>query len=101
MSKVSELARTIFTETSKFFPDKDQRIMQTLCVGEEAGEFVGAVRKYLGMARRSGDFDSVRYELADVIISAYVAAEALQFDVDAAIEEKSVVILTRGWKQNP
>ena len=96
---VVELAQEIFVRTSEKFPGVDQRVMQTLCVGEEAGEFVGATRRYLGMARRSGTFEEMEAELADVVISAHVAAEALGIDLLGAIGRKGQTILTRGWKQ--
>lgn len=72
---------------------------QVLCVAEEAGEFVGAFRRWVGMARRDGPFEDVEAELADVVISAYAAAHALGIDLDAAIRAKADTVLTRGWKQ--
>ena len=72
---------------------------QVHCVAEEAGEFVGAFRRWIGMARRDGPFGDVEAELADVVISAYAAAHALGIDLDAAICAKADTVLTRGWKQ--
>lgn len=72
---------------------------QVLCVAEEAGEFIGAYRRWNGMARRDGALEDVMHELADVVISAYTAAEAIGFNLDLAIEEKLAVVMTRGWKQ--
>jgi NTP pyrophosphatase (non-canonical NTP hydrolase) len=65
----------------------DLRPQQTLALAEEAGEFVKAARRYLGMARRSGSLDDVRLELADVVITAYVTAEAFGIDLDEAIAD--------------
>ena len=79
---------------------KEMKIAQVLCVAEEAGEFVGAYRRYEGMARRDGSWQDVQAELADVVISAYTAAHAIGFDLDEAIEEKLGKVMTRGWK-NP
>ncbi|MFI0487476.1 hypothetical protein [Actinomadura sp. 9N215] len=53
-----------------------------LGLAEEAGEFVGAYRRAAGMARRTGGWDQVRDELADVAITAHVTANVL----DAPIE---------------
>lgn len=78
---------------------QDMQIAQVLCVAEEAGEFVGAYRRWVGMARRNGPIEDVQAELADVVISAYCAAEALEFDLDSAIAEKLGVVMTRGWKE--
>ena len=44
-----------------------------LCVVEEAGEFAGTVRRYMGLARRDGNKQDMQDELADVIISAFIA----------------------------
>ncbi len=73
-------------------------IQQVLCLAEEAGEFVGAYRRWKGMARRDGTFDDVAAELADVVISAYICGDALDIDLDHAIEEKLKIIFSRGWK---
>ena len=55
---------------------------QVLALAEEAGEFVGAYRRFAGMARRSGTAHDVRAELADVVITTYVAAVELGIEVD-------------------
>lgn len=78
--------------------DGDLRAQQTISLAEECGEFVGAARRYLGMARRTGTLDDVKSELADVIITAYVTAEVFGFHLDTAVEEKLSVIHSRPWK---
>lgn len=65
----------------------DLRLQQTLCVFEEAGEFDGAARRYLGMARRSGLLSDVRTELADVVITCYVTAQVFKVDLDEIVED--------------
>jgi NTP pyrophosphatase (non-canonical NTP hydrolase) len=74
---------------------------QVLCLAEEAGEAVGAYRRWSGQARRSGTFEELRAELADVVITAYVLANFLDTDLDQAIESKMQKILTRGWRDQP
>lgn len=76
----------------------DPATAQVLGLAEEAGEFVGAYRRWIGAARRSGTFDDVRAELADVVIVAYVTAEYLDIDLDEAITTKLATVFSRGWK---
>jgi NTP pyrophosphatase (non-canonical NTP hydrolase) len=71
---------------------------QVYAVAEEAGEFVGAMRRWRGMARRSGTEEEAQNELADVIISSYVMANIMGWDLDDLISRKLGKILTRGWK---
>lgn len=49
----------------------DRQVMALL---EEAGEFTGAARRYLGGARRLGPLAEAAEELADVVIAAHVTA---------------------------
>lgn len=77
----------------------DGGLRQVLCLAEEVGEFVGAFRRWKGLARRTGPVGDVHAELADVVITAYVAAEEMGFDLDAAIGEKLDKIYTRGWRE--
>ena len=74
---------------------------QVLCVAEEAGEFTAAYRRYTGWARRDGDLGEVAAELADVVITAYVAAERLGIQLDQAILAKQTVIMSRGFGTTP
>jgi NTP pyrophosphatase (non-canonical NTP hydrolase) len=71
---------------------------QVYALAEEAGEFVGAIRRWRGLARRSGTELEAQNELADVIISAYGMADVMGWDVDAVISAKLEKIMTRGWK---
>ncbi len=76
----------------------DQPHRQALAMGEEVGEFIGAYRRWQGMARRSGtELDALR-ELADVVITAYITASEQGWDLDAAIAAKIDVIFERGWR---
>jgi NTP pyrophosphatase (non-canonical NTP hydrolase) len=83
------------------FPAATLPAQQVLCLAEETGEFVGAYRRWAGLARRTGTWHDVQAELADVVIGAYTAARALGIDLDAAVHAKARVILTRGWREPP
>lgn len=71
---------------------------QVLGLAEEAGEFVGAYRRWTGQARRTGTVQEMYEELADVIITAFVTAHELEVDVDAVIAAKLDKVHTRGWR---
>jgi NTP pyrophosphatase (non-canonical NTP hydrolase) len=71
---------------------------QVYAIGEEAGEFIGAMRRWRGMARRSGTEAAAKAELADIVISSFVMAEIMGWDLDDLIRQKAEIILSRGWK---
>ncbi len=75
--------------------------VQALCVAEEAGELVGAYRRWAGKARRTGTRRELEDEIADVLIVTAVFAERAGVDLDAAIAAKLAVIYARGWQQPP
>ncbi|MGI5239034.1 MazG nucleotide pyrophosphohydrolase domain-containing protein [Dactylosporangium sp. CA-139066] len=75
-------------------------LRQALALAEEAGEFVGAVRRHYGLARRTGSFDDVEAELADVVITAFVTAETMGIDLERALAAKLGVVYTRGWRES-
>jgi len=81
--------------------DASQLDVQALCVAEEAGELVGAYRRYAGKARRTGTRRELEDEIADVLITTAVFAERAGIDIDAAIAAKLAVIYSRGWQQPP
>jgi NTP pyrophosphatase (non-canonical NTP hydrolase) len=76
---------------------ENQLDVQALCVAEEAGELVGAYRRWAGKARRTGSFEDVCQELADVLIVTAVFAVRLRIDIDQAVEDKLKIIYSRGW----
>jgi len=80
------------------FPESDECARNFLKLAGEAGEAVEAFCRYAGMARRSGPLEDVAAELADVVLTAYVAAESLGIDLDAACAAKVVVITSRPWR---
>jgi NTP pyrophosphatase (non-canonical NTP hydrolase) len=73
--------------------------VQALCVAEEAGELVGAYRRWAGKARRTGTRRELEDEVADVLIVTAVFAERAGIDLDAAIAAKLTVIYSRGWRE--
>lgn len=79
----------------------DLKAQQVICVAEECGEFVGAARRYLGMARRGGLIDDLALELADVIIVALVTAEVFNIDIEYWVDQKIEKIMMRGYKETP
>lgn len=76
---------------------------QALALAEECGEFVGAYRRWSGQARRNGATAAGRremeMELADVVITAYITAAALGFDLDARVAEKLALVRERPAKE--
>ncbi|MFC0435706.1 MazG nucleotide pyrophosphohydrolase domain-containing protein [Kutzneria buriramensis] len=94
-----ELARVIASHLhANGFPAEGGANRQVLALAEECGEFVGAYRRWSGQARRSGTAEEMHAELADVVITAFVAAEELGIDLDKVITDKAGVVLTRGWR---
>jgi NTP pyrophosphatase (non-canonical NTP hydrolase) len=76
----------------------NQLDVQALCVAEEAGELVGAYRRWAGKARRPGSLEDVCQEVADVLIVTAVFAVRMGIDIDAAVEDKLKIIYSRGWR---
>jgi NTP pyrophosphatase (non-canonical NTP hydrolase) len=95
---LTDLAAEISLHLADHFSEDTACVQQALALAEEAGEFVGAFRRWAGLARRTGTWADMVAELADVVITAYVTADVLGIDLDAAITAKSAVILARGWR---
>lgn len=93
---VAELSESveILERVAANFVDK-LPIRGVLAVAEEAGEFVGAYRRWIGEARRSGTFAEVEDELADVILAAWSTAVSLHMDLPAVLVRKGRVVLDR------
>lgn len=70
---------------------------QAMNVAEEAGEFIGAYRRYRGGARRAADIEEVAFELADVVISSMIMFQRLGLDPEVVISHKLRKIVTRGY----
>jgi NTP pyrophosphatase (non-canonical NTP hydrolase) len=79
--------------------DANELDVQALCVAEEAGELVGAYRRWAGKARRTGTRRELEDEVADVLIVTACFAERAGIDLDAAIAAKLAVIYSRGWRE--
>jgi NTP pyrophosphatase (non-canonical NTP hydrolase) len=78
--------------------EENQLDVQALCVAEEAGELVGAYRRWAGKARRPGTFEEMCLEVADVLIVTGVFAIRAGIDIDAALSGKLEIIYSRGWQ---
>jgi NTP pyrophosphatase (non-canonical NTP hydrolase) len=81
--------------------DANQLDVQALVIAEEAGELVGAYRRWAGKARRSGTLRELEAELADVLISTAVFACRAGIDLDTAVNRKAAEIWRRGWREEP
>ena len=81
--------------------DANHLDVQALCVAEEAGELVGAYRRWAGKARRTGTRRELEDEIADVLITTAVFAERAGIDLNTAVARKLAVIYARGWQQPP
>ena len=79
--------------------DANQLDVQALCVAEEAGELVGAYRRWAGKARRTGTRRDLEDEVADMLIVTACFAERAGIDLNAAITAKLTVIYSRGWRE--
>ncbi|MGH7744247.1 MAG: MazG nucleotide pyrophosphohydrolase domain-containing protein [Candidatus Dormibacteria bacterium] len=90
------IAQEISDNLDKHFPIEERRTRQVLVVVEECGEFAAAFRRANGMARRTGSWEEVRKELADVIISAFVAAHVLNINLEWEVQDKIRTIMSRG-----
>jgi NTP pyrophosphatase (non-canonical NTP hydrolase) len=97
-SELHWIARDIVRELRKHgFTAEAQPNRQILALAEEVGEFVGAYRRWTGQARRTGTETDAKFELADIVITAYVTAAELGWDLDAIVRLKAATIFTRGW----
>lgn len=98
MNDLQEAARVIMAKCRENGAGGTEQA-QIMALAEETGEFVGAMRRWRGLARRRGTEQEAQAELADVIISAYAMAEVMGWNVDALAAAKLDKILSRGWKE--
>lgn len=80
--------------------DENGLDVQALVVAEEAGELVGAYRRWAGKARRTGSLRDLEDEIADVLIATSVFADRAGIDVNAAVRRKLAAIHNRGWRDD-
>lgn len=95
MEEMNEHARAILRNLAKA-GKQPSLIHQTLCLNEEVGEFTKEARRYMGLARSPGSFENMSAELADVVITSFVAAANESIDLVAAINAKLEEIYRRG-----
>ena len=93
------LNRTLKLNRRPDLTEENSRDVQALCVAEEAGEMVGAYRRYTGRARRLGTRKELEHEIADVLITTAVFADIMGIDIDQALGDKLNIIYARGWKE--
>lgn len=100
LQRLEEYAALITRELRKHFPQEHEQARQVIALAEETGEFTGAARRYMKWARRNGNKEEMEFELADVVITAFVTAQVFDIDLPTAINSKIGIILTRGWKDD-
>lgn len=102
LDELKENAHTFVAAMHFHFPQIYQLhpLQPAVCVAEEGGEFAGAVRRWMGLARRTGTKDEVAAELADVVISSFIAADVYDIDLEVALADKIEVIFSRGFKED-
>jgi NTP pyrophosphatase (non-canonical NTP hydrolase) len=79
--------------------DENALDVTALSVAEEAGELIGAYRRWSGHARRSGTLAELAAEVADVLIVTSIFAELAGIDVNEAVRAKVAKIYSRGWRE--
>lgn len=92
-----DLAEEIRYHASQGASDEEWRDAQAMCVVEEAGEFIGAYRRWRGFARRPGEARDMHKELADVIIAAFLMFAVLDADAQMHVKAKLFDVITRGY----
>lgn len=65
-----------------------------------AGQALKCGRRYLGIARRSGTKEALAEALALTVLAVRGEARAEGVDLGSAIENKTNVIFSRGWRQD-
>ena len=99
-TNLASTTRRIATADDGHLDPTTAAVRNVLAVAEQAGAFVGAYRRAAGLARRPGNTETVRAELADLVITAYLAAGTLRIDLDAAIADQlTPPVVHRGWRQ--
>ncbi len=101
MLRLVNQAGRILEALQEAFPGTDLRAQQVIALAEEVGEFVGAARRFMGMARRPGGKTPMAEELADVVITAFVTAGVFDINLPLEIDHKMSIIMSRGWREVP
>lgn len=95
-----DLDRTLALNRRPNITDENVLDTQAMCVAEEAGELVGAYRRWRGRARRLGTKEDLEHEIADVLIVTAVFARRAGIDIDQAVFDKLEIIYNRGWQDD-
>jgi NTP pyrophosphatase (non-canonical NTP hydrolase) len=103
LNRMPNIARELADAlTENGFAERESIQRQCMGLTEEVGEFVGSLRRWLGMARRSDTREHVLEEWADVIITAFVTGIAIGMtprEMTETLESKLDVIFSRGWRE--
>ena len=95
-----QLQRSLRAHRRPAITDANQLDVQALAVAEEAGELIGAYRRWTGRARRTGTLRDLEDEVADVLIVTAVFAERAGININDAIPRKLATIYRRGWRED-
>jgi NTP pyrophosphatase (non-canonical NTP hydrolase) len=81
-----------FRNNEKDINSREHILFRTIKIGEEYGELCDAVLERIGTQRKSKskkyETDSLESEFADVLITTFLLAEALNVDILPALEKK-------------
>lgn len=86
------------------FREDESLTRQLFAVAEECGEFVGAVRRFYGLARRNGSWEEVQREWADLVFTVFLAADTLgmgRAQMENALNRRFGEINARPWRETP
>lgn len=100
MTDLQQIARDLVSALDESRPDYEHSLnLQAICVAEEAGEVLGAYRRWSGQARRGGTKAELEDEIADLLIVTAVFAERAEIIISKAVSAKLEKIYSRGWKE--
>lgn len=101
MPDLQQIATDLLKALEENRPDHEHDAqIAVVCLAEEVGELASAWRRWAGKARRSGTFEEMEAELADVLIVAASFAVRAGIDIDRAVQKKLDTIYSRGWKSD-
>ena len=96
---LQQIAQDLLKALEENRPDHEHDAqIAVVCLAEEVGELASAWRRQAGKARRSGTFEEMEAELADVLIVAASFAVRAGIDIDRAVQKKLDTIYSRGWR---
>jgi NTP pyrophosphatase (non-canonical NTP hydrolase) len=92
-----DLATVVRYHARQGASDEEWQDAQAMCVVEEAGEFIGAYRRWRGFARRDGSWNDVTKELSDVIIASLLMFAVMNEDAQCHVKAKLYEVISRGY----